>query len=122
MIKMNFLLTSCITKYLGSNFAANSSLQVWTATEAKPIPSANLIATSQVEQKTLYYEINAKLSEQDIISGETLVNQIKNKDDDILQSLQMPPVSVKVVQIEDPLADLKEFIVDLITSNNYYLS
>ena len=32
--------------------------------------------------------------------------------DDILQSLQMPPVSVKVVQIEDPLADLKEFIVD----------
>jgi len=32
--------------------------------------------------------------------------------DDIIQSLQMPPVSVKVVQIEDPLADLKEFIVD----------
>lgn len=40
--------------------------------------------------------------------------------DDILQSLQMPPVSVKVVQvedprifnIEDPLADLKDFIVD----------
>jgi hypothetical protein len=32
--------------------------------------------------------------------------------DDILQSLQKPQVSVKVVQIEDPLADLKEFIVD----------
>ena len=32
--------------------------------------------------------------------------------DDILQSLQKPQVSVKVVQIEDPLADLKEFIVE----------
>jgi cytochrome oxidase Cu insertion factor (SCO1/SenC/PrrC family) len=32
--------------------------------------------------------------------------------DNILQALQMPPVSVEVDQEEDPLADLKEFIVE----------
>ena len=95
----------------------NSWAKIGKKDTSSSMTSTNLIATSKVEQKTLYYEINAKLSKQDIINGETIAKKISDKDDDILQSLSTE--IEKTIDYKIPIEDYKNTNIEFTSNSNF---